>query len=822
MIILKKIPFNENYVFTNKTDHWKPDNENNYTINVDLPHDITIAKKPSKDCIQDYATGYYVGDSGVYSKTFNLPKEYDNKRILIEIGGAYMLSMVEFNGDLICKNYNGYTTFTGDLTGKVRAENNYLRISTFNSSGLNSRWYTGSGLYRDVNILVGDLLHISHNGIAVSTKKLTDNNGTISVKAEIENNYQRGVAFSVRAIISDCNNVKIQERTVNCYLNKNSCDVADFTFDLKNITPWDLENPYLYKVTCQIIRENEVLDEDFANFGVRTIELKPEVGFLLNGKAIKLKGGCVHSDNGILGAVSYPEAEYRKVKLHKDNGFNALRCAHNVPSAEFLDACDRYGVLVINEVFDVWNLPKTDNDYSQFFESNWEKDLSSMIKRDRNHPSVIVWGLGNEITEQGGRSGGYLWAKKLADYARNIDDTRFISIAISGVPPYFSDLEYGEFIRNVQNHTPADGEKVWEKGYVRPFSLEVDEKKKERFNALTEEFAQPLDLFGYNYCINFYDKEKYPQRMAYCSETFPICDDMLWDYVNENDNIIGMFSWSSMQYLGESFLGKIGYCNEGEKLPIWPQYPDRVAVAGDFDLCGHRTPQGYLKSIFWGSKETYIAVRPPKNNGKVEILGAWSWPEESDCWTFEGYEGENVVIEVFSASKKVKLFLDDRLIGEEKAGKENRYRAWFEIPYKKGKLTAISYDGKKEVSRYEIRTAEKPCSIRITKEESCSKTGEIVFLHCDYVDKNGTVVPSAEILTKAVVSGGELLAFGNSCPSTEEVYTSGEFTSYKGRLTAVVKPTTKKEVTVTVTALSGDKLSATFCMEASAGNRNLG
>jgi beta-galactosidase len=497
----------------------------------------------------------------------------------------------------------------------------------------------------------------------------------------------------------------------------------------------------------------------------------------LNGRTVKLKGGCVHHDNGILGAASFYDSEYRRLELHKKAGYNAIRCAHNPPSRDMLDACDRLGLLVLDEAFDMWRMGKNPGDYHLFFDAWWKRDMEFFIRRDRNHPSVFMWSTGNEIVERNGLSGGYKLAEELADYARSLDPTRPVTNAVCTT---FNGLEDGDTAKMMEFRRNDPEGFVTAQDAGNPFPQEL-------WGPYTAPFIAPLDVSGYNYLDARYedDGKTYPDRIICGTESFPQNIDRVWELVEKLPYVIGDFTWTSWDYLGEAGIGYTAHVNSQ---PV--SFPWRLAYCGDFDLCGFDRPQLHYRKIVWGSDETFLAVSNPAYADAAGTASRWGWPEVFPEWAYGGYEGKPVTVFVYSRAEEVELFLNGKCLGKKQAGKANRYTARFDLDYQPGTLRAVSLDRGKEVSRMELVSPGAAAAIRITPERGrINADGKsLVYAVVEIIDAQGRRVPFDDRRISAVVTGaGTLAAFGTGRPVTAENYTAGEFTSWLGRCLAVVR-----------------------------------
>ena len=573
-----------------------------------------------------------------------------------------------------------------------------------------------------------------------------------------------------------------------------SREKAYLSLNLKNPKLWDCDNPNLYKLKATVKSKGEYrtrleekddvpADEEEILFGVRTISADAERGLLINGKSVKLKGGCLHHDNGLLGAVSLYEAEERKIRKLKELGFNAIRTAHNPPSLVLRQACEKLGMYIFDEAFDAWWVGKRAGDYSQHFEANWKKDLTAFVKRDRSSPAVIIWSTGNEIPERGGLAKGYSRSTQLARTIKELDASRPVSNGICSMWSGLDDkLAKGQY--QAQNVNIGVYENLWEKA--------------------TEPFANGLDIVGYNYMEDQYEKdhEMFPQRVILGSENFPNQIGYRWPFIESHPYVIGDFTWTAWDYLGEAGLGKAFYADKNDPIvnkkpwEIMPQqtsaFPYRTAEDADYDITGRLLPQGEYRSVVWGSEKTHLYTRDPAAYDKVEMMTFWGFPQFMKKWTYPGFEGRPVKLAVFSRAQEVEVFVNGKTLGRKKPSCEAPmpYMAEFEVVYEPGRVEAISYVDGKEVSRDTLFTSGQPAEIKITcSKKSLQADGhDAAFVMIDIVDSEGRTVSDAKVkLTAKVEGAGSLAGFGSGNPVTDENYTDETTVTYRGQACAVLR-----------------------------------
>ena len=556
-------------------------------------------------------------------------------------------------------------------------------------------------------------------------------------------------------------------------------------------------------------------DAESVLFGIRTIEADVKHGLRINGRTVKLRGGCLHHDNGPIGTVSLYDAEARKVSKLKEAGFNAIRTTHNPPSAALIEACDRLGMYVFDEAFDAWGMGKQPGDYNQYFATAWEKDLAAFIRRDRCHPSVIIWSTGNEITERAGLGEGYVWAVKLADAIRALDPSRPVSNAICS------------FWNGLDNQLQAEQLRKWKESADGGLqNADIGGKKDPLWETYTEAFANGLDIVGYNYLEGKYeqDHEMFPERVILGSENYPKEIGMHWPMIEKTPWVIGDFTWTAWDYIGEAGLGQASFYEPGDPRINNPwgagnAYPWRTANDADFDIIGGIRPQGVYRRIVWGSRETGLFSYDPAVTGKVETLSSWGFPGVWKRWNWQGQEGKPVDLAVFSSAEEVEIFINGVSVGRKKAGEaliqDMPLTFLFRAEYQPGTMEAVSYTDGKEASRAVLATAGKPVAIRLTAEtDSMQADGAALsYVNAELIDENGNVVPDADRLLKAEVNGAAaLLGFGSGNPITDENYSKGQFTSYQGKALAVLRTGYEAgEVKLTVSADGLEK--AEICLQ---------
>lgn len=627
---------------------------------VDLPHDWSIEELPnqlpgevvgpfSKQSIGGTATGYTIGGTGWYRKTFNLKQGYPYSQTIISFDGVYMNSEVYVNGQLLAKQPYGYTPFDVDISAAINTAGkpNVIAVKVSNE-GKNSRWYSGSGIYRHVMLVRKQPLHVVQNGVSITTESLTNNKASINISATIENTSKTSMPAQLSIKIIDPDGKIIKEiKTVTRLISAKEMAMEQ-EVSINAPKPWSLEKPNLYTAEIEVFSKGIMTDRCRTKFGIRTIHFDATTGFSLNGKSVLLKGGCLHHDNGFLGASTIDRAEERKVELMKTYGYNAIRTSHNPPSRQFLDACDKYGMVVIDEIFDMWERPKNPQDYHLYFKEWWKKDLKSLIFRDRNHPSVVFWSIGNEINERVD-SLGLAIEKELVAETKRLDNTRPVTEAICS---FWDHPNY-----------------KWE-STVPAFAM--------------------LDVCGYNYMHNEYESDhtKHPERVMMGTESYAKEAFDYWQYVKKHPYVIGDFVWTAMDYFGETGLGN-SRINDEPVRGILRTFPWFNGYCGDIDITGEKKTQMLYRDVIWENSNLEMVVHAPIPDGKREIVSQWGWPNEWQSWNWSGNEGKILDVRVFSNYPLIRLELNGKIVGEKNVSDATKLITTFQVAYEPGTLKAI-------------------------------------------------------------------------------------------------------------------------------------
>ncbi|WP_329791897.1 glycoside hydrolase family 2 TIM barrel-domain containing protein [Lentzea sp. DG1S-22] len=762
---------------------------------VTLPHDAVIGTQRDAGMDGGAATGFFPGGVWEYTKKFFVPQEWAAKRIRIEFEGVYRSALVYLNDDLAGRWASGYTGFSVKADDFIRyGEENVLRVEA--RSHRDSRWYSGGGIHRPVHLVVADPVHVALDGIAVTTSDIGHDRAVVHVATTIENEARRLSTVTVETTLFDAedNVVAVDRAPVSALPGEDA--VLRQRMTVLHPALWSVDSPSLYRASVTVRAGEDVIDEADTTFGIRTLELDAVRGFRINGEVVKLRGACVHHDNGVLGAAAIARAEERRVELLKQAGFNAIRSSHNPMSRAMLDACDRLGVLVMDEAFDMWTQNKSDFDYALDFADWWERDIEAMVRKDRNHPSVFAYSIGNEIPEAG-RPHGAIWARRLAERVRSLDSTRYVTSGVNALLTVMDELKAQAAARQAEGTG------------INTFMSDAGEMMNQigTSDLVTERTAEvfaTLDVAGLNYLDGRYelDQELFPNRVIVGSETFPTRIDHLWRLVMKYPHVIGDFTWAGWDYLGEVGVGRPQYRDEPGS--FMADYPWLTAWVGDIDITGVRRPASYYREIVFGLRSApYLAVRRPESRGREVVSSPWAWSDSIASWTWPGQEGKPLEVEVYSDADEVELLVNGASLGRETV---HRYRAEFEVPYAEGVVTAIAYRGGAETGRAELRTAIGEVALTATADRSIITAGvdDLTFVEITLVDRDGVVHTAADRRIEVTIDGPAVLqGLGSGNPQNTEPFTAAAHSTFCGRVLAVIRPTGPGDIRVSVAADPG-------------------
>ncbi len=724
----------------------KPEFNDSKWRSVNLPHDWSVEHQVDKDAPAGNDGGYYPTGIGWYRKSFVAPNSLKGEKVYLYFEGVYMNSSVYVNGKLVGGHPYGYTSFFCDATEAiVPGKRNVVSVRVDNAQQKNCRWYSGAGIYRHVWLIHTPKLHIDNWGVAVHTPQVSTSQATVQVKTVLNNETTQTKNIKVVTKVAGAKDV-----ATSVSVPANSKQEVVQLLQVAQPKLWDIHAPNLYEAQVSVWDNGKAIDTYTQTFGIRTINCSTK-GFFLNGKKIDLNGGCLHHDNGILGAAAFDRAEARKVELMKKAGFNAARTSHNLPSEAFLEACDRQGLLVIDESFDGWREAKNTHDYSTLFDKYWQQDVEGMVLRDLNHPSIIAWSIGNEVIERK-KLEVVTTAHKLASKIREYDN-RPVTSALA----------------------------AWDSDWD-----------------IYDPLAAELDVTGYNYMIHKHegDHKRVPNRVMWQTESYPKDTYSNWSKVHDYDYVIGDFVWTSLDYLGESGIGRWWYDGDvpGEHYER-PLYPWHAAYCGDIDLTGWRKPISHYRDLLYNDTEKlYLAVKEPNGYKGTIRTGLWAvWPTW-ESWNWPGHEGKDIEVEVYSRYPLVRLYLDDTLIGEKAVSRDTEMKAVFTLPFKEGTLKAEGIENGEVKETKTLASASEPVAIRtIVENREMKANGEdLSFVQVEVVDKDGRICPNAAVELEASVAGqGLLAAMGNADIKDTDSYVDATHKTWKGRALIVVRSTHK-------------------------------
>ncbi len=764
---------------------------------VNLPHDAMIYETRSKEAKTGGASGYFEGGKYIYTKKFTAPSEWEGKTVLVEFEAVYKNASVYLNGELIAQRPYGYSNFYVDLSSGLKiGEENELKVIADNSKCPNSRWYSGSGIYREVQLYVANASHIKPEGVKVTAVDAQ------TVKVEVET--VGGDKIQIDILDGDTKAASA------------SAAVADdgkteFVLTIADAKLWDAEHPNLY--LCKVVLEEngEQVDECSEELGIRTLAWSTN-GFFVNGKETLLRGGCIHHDNGILGACNFVDAEERRVRILKEAGFNAIRCSHNPMSKAMLRACDHLGMYVMDESFDQWIIHKNPYDYAkEDFDIWWKEDTKAMISKDYNHPSVVMYSIGNEISELGIPEGQEI-CKEMSEFVKSLDSTRAVTAGVNLMLATMAAKGNGLYGKDKNGEDKQTGSQSMDNMPTSTFfnmlmNLAGDMMDKmstgKKADAATEKAFSCLDISGYNYATSRYEKDgvKYPDRIIVGSETLPKKLYQNWKLVEKLPYLIGDFMWTSWDYLGESGIGTIQY--KSFKQPG----NDGLIVSGGpgiVDICGKQRPEVEWGKIIWGLRDTpAIGVDPVTHSGDKASASMWRDTDAVESWSWAGCEGKKTKVVVYSDAAKVELKVNEKSYGKKNV---KECKAFFKgVEYQPGRIEAIAYNASgAEISRSELRTAAGETSLRVTPEKSVLRANgqDLCYLDIELVGKFGIVKASEDRKVTVKVEGaGTLQGFGSARPNMSENFYSDTHTTYYGKALAVVRAGYEAgEITVTVSA----------------------
>lgn len=769
------------------------------TQSVTLPHDAMREFERSADAPSHEHSGYYPGGAVEYTHTLEVDDANTVHTLIFD--GVYRDAMVFVNDEFAAQWPGGYSRFAVSLDPFVRFDApNTIRVEA--RAHRDSRWYSGLGIHRNVSLATGPLVHIALDGVRVSTPDIDDDGALVLVETTVVNDSRHTRTVTTLTVLRDPDGAVVATGRSPITLLAGESGVVRERLWVEAPQRWSLENPALYRAGVTVTDEHDE-DSDAASFGIRSLRLDARHGLRINGESVKLRGACIHHDNGIIGARAIARAEERRIRILKEAGFNAIRSAHNPLSPETLDACDRVGMLVMDESFDMWAEAKSPFDYSLSFPEWWERDIESLVAKDFNHPSVIFYSIGNEIPETGRPHGSRL-GRLIADKVHALDPTRFTTNSINGLvsvikelPPMGGNAGAEDGPRDI-NETMADAGEMMT-------SVVGSDLVTER----TEESFAVVDAAGLNYGDSRYESDAvaFPNRVIIGTETFATRLHLAWPLIEANDHVIGEFTWTGWDYLGEAGIGRVDYVEPGSGEGFGGTsgpFPWQLAWCGDIDITGLRRPASYFREIVYGRRSApYIAVRRPRTDGLVPAGGPWSWSDTVSSWSWATPVGTPVTVEVYSAADTVELLLNGVSVGTAPAGVDHRFTAMFTVPFAPGELAAVSSIDGVETARTALTSAVGEVTLRaeVDRDTIRAALDDLAYVSVSLTDADGTVWPDRDVLVEVTIDGpGEVLGVGSANPRTTESFLTGRTTTFDGRAQAIIRPTGAGEITVTVTS----------------------
>jgi beta-galactosidase len=773
-------------------------NDSNWRV-LNLPHDWSIEDLPGqngtdiigpfdKTSIDKMSSGYLVGGIGWYRKSFTLKKEDKDKFVYLQFDGVYMNSDVWLNGKHLGFHPYGYTPFFFNITSFLNpaGEPNVVAVRVKNE-GMNSRWYSGSGINRHVWLMLMNPVHINvSGGLYITTPSVSENSAEVKIAVTLENTGTNDKNIVLEAQLFDPSGKLAGTANSNSLLTNGQQIELIQNVAVKKPALWSIDEPNLYQAKVSVLIDGEVVDNEVTLFGIRSIKIDAQNGLTINGKSVDMIGGCFHHDNGPLGAASIDRAEERKIEVLKKAGFNAIRTSHNPPSPALLDACDRLGMVVIDEIFDMWETPKKEKDYHLYFNEWWKKDVESWVMRDRNHPSVIIWSIGNEIREAFDTSGLRI-ARNLTGEIRRFDHSRSITEA-------FNDF-------------------AWMRG------------QKSKWDEIPEHMGL-LDIVGYNYAYKRYEEDhiKYPDRVMVGTETNPPLALENYEMVRKHPYVIGYFVWTATDNIGEAGVGapllKDIAVPQGPPAPNIPGPPKGMPESGffrrdtwpvfnnyqgDIDLIGNRKVPSFYQFVVWGKSKVEMFVHRPVPDGKREVTSPWGFPDELKSWNWAGHVGEKFQVYVYTRSQQVKLELNGKIIGEQNVDPGKTITATFDVTYEPGTLIARCYDNGSESASQTLMTTGKPAAIRLIADRTKIRAdrNDLSYVKAEIIDSKGNIVPDADdIMVNFEVTGsGKVAGVGSGNPRDMSSFQQPGKIAYQGICLAIIRPeTTAGIISVRATA----------------------
>lgn len=707
------------------------------------PFDRTTGDRPQ---------GYMVGGEGWYRKHFTLNHTLRDQEIELRLDGVFQNADVWLNGAHVAFHPCGYTPALLNLTRQARPGTNVVAVRVRNL-GATSRWYPGSGIYRHTWLTVTGAIRLPTFGVRISTPDIFPDHALVRIEVDAENKGVAGVVAAIdAAIISADGRTVVHGSSATAVLSAGGQGTYVLLLSLPKPALWSPDTPHLYSARIKLLYGQAVLDRVTQTFGVRSISFDAR-GFLLNGKVLKMRGGCVHSQHGALGAASFDAAEERRVRILKENGFNAVRTAHNPPSPAFLDACDRLGMLAYAEAFDMWDQAKRVDDYHLYFPEWFQRDLDMFIARDRNHPSIVIWSTGNEIMEANER------ALEIAQRVRMLDPSRPVTQSAA--------MGMADLIE------PILGGEVWKFLDVGDVHYQLV------YEALHKAQPNKAMIQSESWVANCYDN---------------------WKAMEDNDCAAGDFVWTAWDYMGETGVGAARVVEIGAP-PLtlkdpFPNvnYPWFQSYCGDIDLIGQPKPQNWYRRVVCGDRPLEIVVERPAPEGNEQRAHMWSWFDELKSWSWNVEPGHLMRVKVYTSGDEVLLALNGNQVGTKRLTDADKRIATFDVPYGPGALTAIARSGGRDIATQTIETVDAAAGLRLAAEPEVLRAdrGSVAHVLVQVVDSKGSRMPDTAIRIDFEVTGeAQIVAVGNANPRNVDSFRRHHHCTYHGQAQVVLRSTGK-------------------------------
>ena len=780
---MKSISFNRNWYVRHVED-------SGLGTPVTLPHDAMLSEPRTALAEGGLNVSWFEGRDYVYTKKWDVTQEQLAQHNVLEFEGVYRKAEVFVNGKKAAFRPYGYTNFYVELDGLIHAGENTVEVIARNADQPNSRWYSGAGIYRPVKLWSSPKKYIPLNGVKIRTVSISPAVIAVTVKTSVPGDVQVEILDGGRVVAS-------------------ATGSGSFQLEIPNGKLWSVEHPNLYTARVTF---GEDVDEE--TFGIRSLTWGND-GLKMNGERIILRGACIHHDNGLLGAACHPDALERRLRILKENGYNAIRSAHNPCSKAALEICDRMGMLVMDEYIDHWYIHKTKYDYVEFFDQFWKQDMTDMVDKDYNHPCVILYSTGNEVAETA-QPRGIALAGEMTQLLHSLDSTRPVTCGINIFFNFLNSIGFGQYSDEKAEKEAAKaakakaaGKQAKEKSTGSKFFNDMAGIMGADFMKLgatlhgsdvtTRKAFAAMDIAGYNYGEKRYKKDlkKYPDRLILGSETF--CSDAyrFWELAKDNPRLIGDFVWSGFDYLGETMVGSWEFAEYAKNFEAGLGW--MTAGSGRIDLTGKPLGEAlYTRVAFEQAQGPFLAVRPLCHDSKRHSPSAWKMTNAMPSWSWQGCEGKKAHVEVYARAAEVELLLNGKSVG--KQSMKNNCLFTFHVPYENGTLEAVAYDASgKEMGRCALKTAEAETVLQAVPEETQVKPGHLCFIRLQYADAQGIVKPAERGLLDVTVEGGKLVGLGSACPYYELDYRGSKADTYYGEALAIVEAGESGEVTLTAT-----------------------